>query len=138
MTHAPAADIIGDGQRLSDILALAGPDTAPLILRQMQADLASVATALTAALDAGDWTVIRAQTHVLISLAGTIGADRLHALAIDLNTAAHGRSEGQAAALAAPLLADLDSLRSLLAARPPCASTPATTTASTPPRKTAP
>lgn len=119
MTNAATADILGDGQRLTDILTLAGPDTARLILRQMQADLAAVAADLSAALDSGDWAAIRAQTHVLISLAGTIGATRLHALAIDLNAAAHDRAEGQAAALAGPLLADLADLRHLLALRLP-------------------
>ena len=108
--------ILGDGKRLTDIFTLAGPETAPVILRQMQIDLASVATALSAALDTRDWTTIRAQTHVLISLAGTIGADRLYSAAIDLNTAAHDRAENRVAALGTPLLADLTHLRAALAA----------------------
>lgn len=114
----PAADptyILGDGKRLNDILALAGTETAELILRQMQVDLDGVARGLTAALDSRDWTEIRAQTHVLISLAGTIGADRLHSAAIDVNTAAHDRAEDRVTSRAAPLLADLAHLRAALA-----------------------
>ena len=117
MTVVDPTSILGDGKRLTDILALAGPETAPLILRQMQLDLASVATALTTALDSRDWTAIRAQTHVLISLAGTIGADRLHAAAIELNTAAHDQAETRAATLAPTLLSDLAHLRAALAGR---------------------
>lgn len=117
MTSADPTGLLGDARRLTDILTLAGPETGPLILRQMQLDLAAVATALAAALDSRDWTAIRAQTHVLISLAGTIGADRLHAAAIDLNSAAHDRAEARVALLTAPLLADLAGLRAALAHR---------------------
>ncbi|MCZ8334753.1 MAG: hypothetical protein O9328_10865 [Rhodobacteraceae bacterium] len=115
----PAADptgILGDGKRLNDILALAGTETATFILRQMQTDLDGVTAGLSEALDSRDWTAIRTQTHVLISLAGTIGADRLHAAAIEVNTAAHDREEDRVAARAAPLLADLAHLRAALAA----------------------
>lgn len=114
----PAA-LLGDGRALADILALAGPETALRILRQMHADLSETAAALRPALAATDWTAIRAKSHVLISLAGTIGAMRLHALSIDLNAAAHAQDPGQTAALAAPLLSDLDALTALLANRLP-------------------
>ena len=123
-TQGAQYSILGDGKRLADILALAGPETATLILRQMQADLGAVATALAASLDrpaqaAGpqDWSTIRAQTHVLISLAGTIGADRLHAAAIDLNAAAHDRDVARTALLVGPLMSDLAHLCEVIAAR---------------------
>jgi HPt (histidine-containing phosphotransfer) domain-containing protein len=112
----PAA-LLGDGRALADILAMAGPGTAARILRQMHADLSETRSALRPALATSDWTTIRTQTHVLISLAGTIGAMRLHALAIDLNTTAHAQDRGQTAALGAPLMADLDALIALLAGR---------------------
>ena len=124
MSHGANCPILGDGKRLADILALAGPETGVLILDQMQADLGGVAAALAAALarpsdgtGARDWPAIRAQTHVLISVAGTIGADRLHAAAIDLNAAAHDRDEARTASLAGPLLSDLDALHAAIAAR---------------------
>lgn len=124
MTQGAPWSILGTGKRLADILALAGPETAPLILRQMQADLLAVRTALAASVDrpatdsgAGDWSAIRAQTHVLISLAGTIGADRLHAAAIDLNAAAHDRDVARTALLVGPLMADLAHLCDVIAAR---------------------
>ncbi|WGV16204.1 hypothetical protein [Fuscovulum ytuae] len=117
MISADPTVILGDGKRLADILALAGPDTAPLILRQMELDLAAVEAAISPALRSRDWTAIRAQTHVLISLAGTIGADRLHAAAIDLNVAAHDRAEAHVTRLGPPLLSDLAHLRAALAGR---------------------
>lgn len=117
LRQAAPCDILGDGKRLADILALAGPETAPLILRQMLADLDSVTATLAPALSGDDWATIRGQTHILIALAGTMGADRLHGLAIDLNEAAHARATGRSAALTAPLLADLGRLRAAIAAR---------------------
>jgi len=112
-----AAALLGDGRALADILAMAGPETAARILVQMHKDLDTTATQLRSALALPDWTAIRAQSHVLISLAGTIGAMRLHALAIDLNAAAHAQDPEQTAAIAAPLMADLDALTALLATR---------------------
>lgn len=115
----PEGDILGDGQRLADILALAGPETAPRILAQMKADLDSLATALGPALATADWKAIRGQTHILISIAGTIGALRLHRLAIDLNAAAHDAAPDRSTALAVPLLSDLRRLCAALDARLP-------------------
>ena len=112
-----AAALLGDGRALADILTMAGPETAARILRQMHADLSATAAALRPALAPPDWTAIRAQTHILISLAGTIGAARLHAMAIDLNDAAHARDAGRTTTLATPLLSDLDALTALLATR---------------------
>ncbi len=106
--------LLGDGSALRDILTLAGPEMAIRILQQMRLDLAGVAEALAPALATHDLGVIRAQTHVLIALAGTIGAMRLHQLAIDVNTAAHDQDAMQLAALSPPLLADLATLQSLL------------------------
>jgi hypothetical protein len=109
-----STQVLGDGAALRDILALAGPEMAIRILHQMRVDLEAVATALKPAVADTDWVVIRAQTHVLIALAGTIGANRLHQLAIGLNIAAHDQDKAQLGALAGPLLADLANLQSLL------------------------
>lgn len=109
-----STQVLGDGAALRDILALAGPEMAIRILHQMRVDLEAVATALKPAVADTDWVVIRAQTHVLIALAGTIGANRLHQLAIGLNIAAHDQDKTELGTLAAPLLADLANLQSLL------------------------
>jgi HPt (histidine-containing phosphotransfer) domain-containing protein len=98
---------------------MAGPDTALRILHQMQIDLAATAAQIVPAIAAADSAVIRAQTHVLISLAGTIGAMRLHGLAVDLNAAAHDEDAARIATLAGPLLDDLTALIALLASHLP-------------------
>jgi len=114
MTAADPLGILGDTSSLHDILVMAGPDTALRILHQMQIDLAATAAQIVPAIAAADSAVIRAQTHVLISLAGTIGAMRLHGLAVDLNAAAHGEDAARIATLAGPLLDDLTALIALL------------------------
>lgn len=119
MTADDPLGILGDSTALRDILVMAGPDTALRILHQMHIDLATTAAQIAPAITGADSTTIRAQTHVLISLAGTIGAMRLHGLAVDLNAAAHDEDADRIAALAGPLMADLTALIALLAARLP-------------------
>lgn len=132
IAHDPTG-IFGTSTALQDILLLAGPETAPRILQQMHEDLSSVAALLLPAIacagapaqsgpnptPAPDWPQIRRQTHVLISLAGTIGAMRLHALAIELNTAAHDQDAPRVRSLVPPLRADLIGLITLIAQRLP-------------------
>jgi hypothetical protein len=108
------ASLLGDGAALREIMALAGPDMAIRILEQMRTDLAGVAAALLPAISSCNWPTIRAQTHVLVALAGTIGAKRLHQLAIDANTAAHDQASARLADVAPLLLADLAALQALL------------------------
>jgi len=112
------AALLGDGRTLSDLLRMAGPDIAPALLRQMQADLAEVRATLAPAITTQDWTALRAGSHVLISLAGTIGAMRLHGLAIDLNMAAHDRDAARLSRIAPPLMADLVALGACLRNHP--------------------
>lgn len=119
-SDGPAA-LLGDGRILADLLRMAGPATAPAFLRQIAIDLSGVQTALAPALDAADWPVVRAQTHILIAVAGTIGATRLHGLAVDLNLAAHNRAAELAALLAPPLMADLAALADHFSTHPAAA-----------------
>lgn len=119
MTTRDPSGILGDSTALRDILTMAGPETAPRILRQMHSDLTATAALIGPAIATADLATIRAQTHVLISLAGTIGAMRLHALAIDLNAAAHADDHDAIAAIAPPMMADLTALIAHLAARLP-------------------
>lgn len=119
MTAPAPGALLGDGAALREILALAGPEMGARILRQVVTDLSVVQAALVPALAAvpPDWAAIRTQTHVLISVAGTIGAARLHTLAIALNGLAHGMDAAAATATAPPLLADLAGVVALLQGR---------------------
>lgn len=111
---ASVADLIGDGAALRSLLALAGPDTGRRILRQMDSDLLATMAQLTAALAPPDFRAIRAQSHVLISLVGTIGAMQMHAAACRLNEAAHAEDAAATAALAESLAADTPRLAAAL------------------------
>lgn len=121
MTPLPAdapvrTGLIGDGAALRHILALAGPDTASRILTQMEADLGALAQALKRGLALADWPVVRGQSHILISLAGTIGAEGLHNAACDLNAAALVQDARRSAAIGPGVLEDLAALTALVAA----------------------
>lgn len=111
------AALLGDGAALRDILALAGPVIAPRLMAQIVTDLSATLDQLAPAITTRDWAQIRVQSHVLISLAGTIGAMGLHADACRLNDAAHAQDETRLAALAPRVTADLAALVTLVTAR---------------------
>ncbi|UWQ16310.1 ATP-binding protein [Jannaschia sp. M317] len=68
--RAPALSAI----TLAELMAAAGPDQGDVLLTRLKQDLALVDMDLSAALDGKDLAGIRAQTHVLLSLAGAVGA----------------------------------------------------------------
>ena len=127
--RAPAAM---DESRLSRLLTLAGPVVADELLTRLDQDLDRVARTLSLALAQGDLPAVRAQTHVLIGLAGTIGALALEADARALNAAAHLSDQSLPDqslpdqslpdqslpdSLVRPVLSGLQALRALVAAR---------------------
>ena len=117
--RAPAAM---DESRLSRLLTLAGPVVADELLTRLDQDLDRVARTLSLALAQGDLPAVRAQTHVLIGLAGTIGALALEADARALKAAAHLPDQSLPDqslpdSLVRPVLSGLQALRALVAAR---------------------
>lgn len=83
-----------DRNRFDALLQAAGPEGRAEFLTHLLADLRSVAQKLQDAVERSDPMQVRAQTHILISLAGAVGADRLQDLAESLNATAHrGRLE---------------------------------------------
>ncbi|WP_164744759.1 ATP-binding protein [Nioella ostreopsis] len=78
-----------DRNRFEAILQAAGPSGRGELLDHLLQDLRSVQNALQQAVQANDTATTRAQSHILISLAGAIGADRLQNMAEALNAAAH-------------------------------------------------
>jgi CheY-like chemotaxis protein/HPt (histidine-containing phosphotransfer) domain-containing protein len=79
-----------------DALAQAiGADMMAELLDKVIADLMGTRQDLAGALDTVDCGPIRSASHILISVAGALGATRLHACARTLNAAAHaGRLDG--------------------------------------------
>lgn len=89
MPSAPAKASAFDETRLTALLDLAGKDLSAELARRLVSDLSDVAQALTAQAKGLDRLVIRAQSHILIALAGTIGATGLTEAARQLNQMAH-------------------------------------------------
>ncbi|EEW24519.1 ATP-binding response regulator [Rhodobacter ferrooxidans] len=117
---APAAEPASDPApfdpaRLHHLLQLAGPATARELLTRLDADLAATRTQLARAASGPDWPSLRAQSHVLIALAGTVGADPLHRSAVALNAVAHQRDASSLHGLHRTTLGQLDALIRVLA-----------------------
>jgi CheY-like chemotaxis protein len=111
---AAPAMIVAQFDRL---LEVAGPEAAPELLRRLLEDLRHVERQIHRALAGPDWPELRAQTHVLIALAGAVGAIRLQHAAEALNAVAHRRDAAGLGTLAPPLLALLDDLIHFVARR---------------------
>lgn len=88
MIRAPQEQPHLDTARFDLLLDTAGQN-APELLRRLIADLNGCERGLVAGLAAQDLAVIRSQTHVLLAVAGAVGAVRLQLLATALNAQAH-------------------------------------------------
>lgn len=85
--------------RLDRLLEIAGPTGATELLTRLASDLRRVRQNMSRGVAEMDQALLRAETHVLISLAGAVGAEGLHALANQLNSAAHRLDETEIVAL---------------------------------------
>ena len=70
------------------LLGLAGPEAAQELLSRMIADLSRVERGLVAGLSAPTFAAVQTESHVLLSVAGAVGAGRLQELARELCAAA--------------------------------------------------
>lgn len=78
------------------LMAVAGPQDAPWLIRQIHADLIRMRSEIVESAARGDAVALRAGSHSLAGLAGTIGAVHLQSLAALLNQAVHdGHSSAQ-------------------------------------------
>lgn len=113
--HATACGAVrcsppNDETTLAGLLALAGPDGADRLMAQIVTDLADVWQDMATALSSDDRDALRRATHVLVAVAGTIGAARLHRGAAALNTATHTADWTDVLRLSPPVIADLGAL----------------------------
>lgn len=115
-TAGDAAELIMDEGPWRRLLQLAGPDDTPELLRRLEADLHAVDTGLRRALAEASAAELRARTHVLIGLAGAVGATFLQHLAEALNGAAHDGLPAETEALGRLTLAQLRALSLFLTA----------------------
>lgn len=84
-----------DRTRLQQLLNVAGPEGRTELLRRLQSDLSNASDGLQAALENEDTLRVRAETHILISLAGAVGADGLYRVVERMNAAAHRGEQGE-------------------------------------------
>lgn len=90
------------------LIDIAGPAASSELMDRLNTDLRKTERGLMAALADDDRAAIRAETHVLIALAGAVGAARLQALAQALNTTAHRRETTDLSNLGRDALTQLD------------------------------
>lgn len=103
--EAPSGTDAAEIAALEKLRQIAGPAAAAEIFARLMEDLSHLRVALANAAQKADMTAIRAQSHVLVALAGTAGAMTLHEDAIRLNTLAQD-GKGLAAAVALALQMD--------------------------------
>lgn len=80
-----------DRATFDHLIEVAGPEAARELLDRLSADLRKCEAGVAEGLATDDLPQVRAETHVLIALAGAVGAVRLQLLAQALNAAAHRR-----------------------------------------------
>ncbi|MEM9247959.1 MAG: ATP-binding protein [Pseudomonadota bacterium] len=81
------SDVLAD--RLDHLVDIAGPSGKVELIERLSSDLARCRASLATAFYERDLREIRAQTHILISLTGAVGATRLHSAVHSMNLAAH-------------------------------------------------
>jgi HPt (histidine-containing phosphotransfer) domain-containing protein len=106
-----------DRERYRRLLELAGAEAAQELLERLAEDLARVERGLMRALAAGpNPAEVRSETHVLVALAGAVGATSLQRLAEALNAAANREAAEEMTRLGAVTLEQLTRLVSFIAA----------------------
>jgi len=109
--YVPSPDrLVLDEGRFGRLIEIAGREGAHELLGRLAGDLSAVERGLVRGLSAPDPAAVRAHTHVLIALAGAVGAGELQRLAEGLNGAAHRASEEAMALIGADTLVQLDHL----------------------------
>lgn len=101
---------IFDAERFNQLLAIAGPEGRRELMNRLHADLRGVERGLVRGLSEDNPSEIRSHTHVLIALAGAVGASCLQHMAETLNAAAHRREEETITRLGREILTRLDGL----------------------------
>lgn len=112
--RAPAGLVI-DRARFDRLLELAGAEGAQELLQRLIEDLRQVDRGLQRGLAEHDPAEIRAQTHVLIALAGAVGATALQRLGEALNDAAHRMARDEVGRLGEAVLGQLALLNRFVA-----------------------
>lgn len=92
------------------LAAAIGPEGMAELLLRLEEDLASVGKGIARGLARGDMAELRANSHILVSVAGAVGALPLQQDAEALNRAAHAGAAAEVAALGARIAERVDEL----------------------------
>ncbi len=92
------------------LLTSAGATDGPELMRRLRTDLGHLVAGLTEAFGTGDRAALRTHSHVLVAIAGTIGARHIHRQAQALNECAKDPACVLSAFDAADLMRRLDVL----------------------------
>jgi len=103
--------------RFDALLSVAGPSGQAELLQRLHEDLNAVLCALDQAIDTGDLSEVRAQTHILTAVAGAVGAERLNRVAEVLNVAAKRKRAGEMPSLYQPCRSGLRDLIAFVEAK---------------------
>lgn len=114
-----------DRERYRRLLDLAGAEAAQELLQRLTEDLARVERGLARALAGPHPGEVRSETHVLIALAGAVGATPLQCLAEALNAAAHREAGDEIMRLGGTTLEQLSRLVHFIAAEEAAGRAPA-------------
>lgn len=114
---APEAAAPVDPVRYARLMEIAGPEGAQELLERLREDLRQVQNGLMRALAEPCTSEVRAQTHVLVALAGAVGATALQRLAEALNGAAHREAAAEMQRLGSVTLDQLGHLARFIAAQ---------------------
>lgn len=106
-----------DHDRFARLLNVAGPDGAPELLDRLHEDLRQVEYGLGHALAELNPAETRTQTHVLVALAGAVGADALQRMTEALNAAAHRDARDEMTALGCRVMRQLAHLVRFISAQ---------------------
>jgi len=101
---------IFDEQRFTALLDLAGSANAGELVLRLDEDLTRVAAALITASPSLDLHKLREHSHVLLAIAGTVGANRLFELASNLNARVRAADVGALSDLLTEIAVLLDHL----------------------------
>ncbi len=99
-----------DEQRFASLLAMAGPSCALELTQRLDEDLSRISQALATAEMAADLPALHAQSHVLLAIAGSVGAEKLHLLSRRLNDKMRAADGSRVSELLADIVVDLGAL----------------------------
>lgn len=85
-----------------------GPEMMAELLEKVAADLTTARDDLAAAQDVMDVNTVRAASHIVVGVAGAVGASSLQRCARHLNTAAHAGDDAATRDLIPPCIEQID------------------------------